>query len=217
MSIKAYATFVSELTRRYSEIGSICPSSKALARAMVSPLDDQDTRRKILEVGPGTGPLTREVLKVLTAHDQFMVCEINSRLLQTLRHQLSSNPYYLRNAERISFFDGPVQELGRQTTEKYDFILCSLPFSSFTPELTDEILKLLQGMLSPNGCLTFFEYVGIRKIFGTFAPRKLRERMRGVDQIMQAWKEDAASSGTLKTEIHWLNLPPAKRIEYSTL
>ena len=55
-------TFTRQILRNYQHTGAIAPSSIWLARTMTAPLRHHAGPKRVLEVGPGTGAFTREML-----------------------------------------------------------------------------------------------------------------------------------------------------------
>ena len=182
---------------------------------MIKPLEEIDGPRRILEVGPGTGPFTREILRKMTAEDTLTVCEINRTLLRQLRTSLQTNPDYLRHQDRIEFIEGPVQQLRSVSDQRqFDVIVCGLPFSIFKPEVAEEIMKLFHDILAPGGHLTFFEYWGFRDIFTFINTPKNRRRMKAVDSVIEKWQHLAELSGAVNTKVCLTNFPPAKSTDF---
>jgi phospholipid N-methyltransferase len=211
---KAYFTFFTELPKRFQEIGSVFPSSRALSERMAEPVKLTESPVKILEVGPGTGPITRVILEMMKPSDQLTICEINGKLLNRLKTSLETNGNYQSNADRVRFVEGPVQQLGEQVSElKFDVIICSLPFLNFTPELADEIMSLFRKLLTPGGKLTFFEYVGIRHISPMLLSQTNRSRVKKVTSTMKRWQAFAQEHGAVSSKISVLNIPPARSIQ----
>src|SRR5438552_1607696 len=99
--------FSRQFRQQYFTTGSVLPSSAALGRALAGPLRHNGVRnvaasfqladparaagaagklktcptrspRRILEVGPGTGAVTVEILRQLRPGDQFDIVEINA-------------------------------------------------------------------------------------------------------------------------------------------
>lgn len=64
-------------------VGSVLPSSSALGRLVVEQLPDPG-RRFVLEVGPGTGAITRALLRVVP-EEQLLLAELDEELCQWLR------------------------------------------------------------------------------------------------------------------------------------
>ena len=54
--------FFGEFRKQYRNTGSILPSSRALGRALAGEMSKVNFPRRILEVGPGTGAVTREIV-----------------------------------------------------------------------------------------------------------------------------------------------------------
>lgn len=209
-----YLTFIKELRTGFDSIGSVIPSSPALARAMVRPIIESSKESlSILEVGPGTGPFTRKILKLMGPNDRLVICEINKRFIDQLKRELPKNRDFLFNQDRVEFFLGPIQELARRDGEKkFDVIVSSLPFSNFPPQLVDEILGLLQGMLAPDGALTFCEYVGLRKLSRLIPER--RDQAREIDRVIDHWCSKVERRGKVRKEVAILNIPPAFSIQF---
>ena len=210
-----YLTFFRQLTKSYNEIGAMLPSSRSLGRQMITPLIECEHPVRILEVGPGTGPFTREILANMRAEDHLSVCEINPVFLESLKRKLEKFPPFQKHRDRVRFFEGPVQELGSQVKQsgvKFDLIVSSLPFSNFTPELVDEILSLFKELTADGGSVVFMEYLGLRRLSALFATQPRRERMLRVEEVVNKWKKYAATSGRVRINNSLLNLPPAKAI-----
>lgn len=214
-----YVTFIRELRRSFSEIGGVIPTSPALARLMVRPIKEASKEAlSILEVGPGTGPITRQILKVMGLNDHFVVCEINPRFIVQLKKTLAGNKDFQRHRDRVKFFEGPVQSLGGSglgdLPQRFDMIVSSLPFTNFSPETVEEILTLFRDLTGEEGIVTFIEYLGFRKIGAFFASKERKERVKGVDEVIKRWQKEVDRYGEVKTGVSFLNVPPAKAIHF---
>ena len=55
--------FLTEAVRNFRHTGAVWPSSPILARAMTRSIAEVEGPRRILEVGPGTGPFTKAILR----------------------------------------------------------------------------------------------------------------------------------------------------------
>ncbi len=206
--------FLAELPKNFKEIGQVVPSSRVLAKTLTRSMKHGMAPRRILEVGPGTGSVTRELLKTLIPGDKLVVCEINVRLLEALRNRLVHLSEYQRHSHQIVFLGLPVQELRRrERTHSFDCIVSSLPFTNFTPSMVREVLDLYEWLLKPGGTLTFYEYLGLRRAGQVFRKEHERERVRGVERVIDEWKRERARRGGLKTEVTLLNMPPARTVE----
>src|SRR5713226_8428066 len=81
-------SFFRETRRRFLQTGSILPSSRFLGRALASELGKPRGPARILEVGPGTGSVTREILRQLQPGDQLDLVEVNERFVDLLRGRI---------------------------------------------------------------------------------------------------------------------------------
>src|SRR5581483_5471549 len=74
--------FFREFRRHFPATGAILPSSRFLARALVRPLRSPRPACRILEVGPGTGSVTREIVWRMQSGDRLDAVEINGRFVE---------------------------------------------------------------------------------------------------------------------------------------
>ncbi|MBP9837342.1 MAG: methyltransferase domain-containing protein [Proteobacteria bacterium] len=205
--------FIKELPKRYNEIGSVIPSSPVLARSMCKGMKVVAGAKNILEVGPGTGPFTREILKMMSPLDNFTICEINQGYMQYLKASLKDNLYYQKNKDRVTFFQGPVQELKNiNSNQKFDVIISALPFASFPANLVQEILDYYLEVISENGHISFFQYPGLKKASYIMSSNENRDRIRKVEQILHSWC--SSERGSVEKEFTFLNVPPAVSVHF---
>ena len=216
-----YLDFLRELPKSFAQIGAMFPSSPLLGRMMVKPLRKRRASggtgpRRILEVGPGTGPITRQILKHMGAKDSFTICEINERFLTLLIKKLEGNKDYQKHRNRVKFVCCPVQELRRNgVRDRFDIVISSLPFSNFTPETVEEILSLFREITGAKGRLIFFEYLGLRRLSAVFSSRSGKKRIEGVDRVVKEWTEKVSKlGGSVDKSVSLLNVPPALAIEF---
>lgn len=206
--------FLQELPKNFQEIGQLVPSSRVLAKRLSRAVDMVDGPRRILEVGAGTGSVTKELLREMEEDDSLVVCEINPRLLEILKEELSENPRYQPLVDRVEFHTMSVQDLAMIFEEQsFDCIVSSLPFTNFTPEIVTEILDLYEWLVKPGGTLSFYEYVGLRKVGQVFRSEEDRVRVRRVHEVLENWKIERALRGEFRSSVTFLNLPPARTLE----
>ena len=77
------AHFWSAWLRNPKTIGAIAPSSAGLGRAMLKALGEIASDGKVLELGPGTGPVTAQLVKQLSPQ-QIIALERDSSLVSQL-------------------------------------------------------------------------------------------------------------------------------------
>ena len=207
--VKRGFAFFKEVRANFTELGQVAPSSKDLSRRLTAPISNLTGSRKILEVGPGTGVVTKQIVKLLKAGDELTVCEINPRLLKLVETKISK--LGISKKIQINYICAPVQELGGKYKQGYfDAVISSLPFTNFPPELVTEILCLYKNLLRKGGVLTFYEYIALRRVGQIFRKPSERSRVTGVGKVLVDWEKDLRLRRKLSRSVSFLNLPPAK-------
>jgi len=200
--LSEYGLFLREYVRNFRTTGAILPSSRGLARAL-SRYVDGDRPKWILEVGPGTGAVTQEIIARMGPEDRLDLVELNGCFVRRLRERFETEAAFQAAAPRCRIFHQAVEALPAQPT--YDVIVSGLPLNNFTPQEVSEILRVLRGLLRPGGTLSFFEYIGIRLARSWLARRKERQRLRGITQVLA----QILHSHEIRRDWVWPNVPPA--------
>ena len=183
--LKDNALFVQEFFRTFHSTGSLCPTTRWAAKAMVEPLAEkpQGSQSKILELGPGTGSVTRYILRQMGFGDSLATCEINERFMDALKDNLEEDPYFDTHRSRVSFHCCPMQQLPE--THKYDLIVCAIPFLNFNLPLVKELFAKIAALSHENTVMTYYEYIGLRTIGKQFSLDQRRRRMRELDEFIK--------------------------------
>ena len=202
-TLAEYRTFFREFRETFKTTGAIAPSGRSLARATVQPLVDRDYPARILEVGAGTGAVTREIVKHIREGDQLDVVELNERFVDVLKYRFAHEPSWKRVADQSRVLHMEVQKLHPE--ELYDFLICGVPFNNFSIGLTREIFRHFTKLLKPGGTLTFFEYKWIRRFKGIVANSSERKRLQGVGQVLDRYLKRYE----FRCNTAWVNFPPA--------
>jgi phospholipid N-methyltransferase len=184
--------------------GSIAPSSKHLTDAMIRMIQHDGTPLTILEAGPGTGPFTLPLIRMMEEGDLLDLCELNPNFVAHLQNLFQAEPAYQTHQDRIHLYNIPVQEL--EGEKKYDYIVSSLPFNNFPPDLVEEILTSYRRMIKPGGLLSFFEYAYVRPMKKLIVGSRERARINAVGDVIQAFVDHYSIQKTVVA----LNLPPAR-------
>lgn len=201
--ISEYVTFVREVKRTFYTTGAVLPSGKQLTVATIQPFLRHDRPARILEVGPGTGAVTQRLVPHLRPEDHLDIVEINESFVSTLRQRFATEPEFQRVAKQTTIHHIPVQEL--RTDRPYDFIMCGLPFNNFSLDLVKDIFAHFHTLLAPNGVLSFFEYLWIRRMKSVFVSREERERLSQVGCVLDSYIERFRFHHTKA----FVNFPPA--------
>lgn len=196
-------TFFRESRRHFRDTGSLLPSSKFLARALVSELRKPRGPCRILEVGPGTGPVTEQILKHMLPGDQLDAVEVNGRFVAVLQRRFDQEPLFRAQRSQVRLIHGPVEELQGEGT--YDVIVSGLPFNCFPVHLVRQIFRAYTRLLKPGGTLTYFEYVLIRHLQTPFVNHDDRVRLRRVGRVVGRYIRNCQ----VRRQRIIMNVPPA--------
>jgi phosphatidylethanolamine/phosphatidyl-N-methylethanolamine N-methyltransferase len=202
-ALAEYRTFIREARGSFGTVGAVMPSGRFLARAIASELRVCNGPSRVLEVGPGTGALTWEIVRYIRPQDRFDVVELNAGFVSALRHRFQRDWHFRRVADRTRILHMPVQELGG--THSYDFVISGLPFNSFPSELVQAIFRSLTRLTKPGGVLSFFEYLWIRDVRRMFVSMRERRRLVRVGSLIERYLDRYE----FRRDTVVVNLPPA--------
>jgi phospholipid N-methyltransferase len=203
-------TFWREYRANIKHTGALMPSGRSLGRALARFVRDRDSAGggelrplRVLEVGPGTGAVTRHICDALAPGDTLDLCELNATFVEVLRRRLVDESPFCDVASRVEVHHKPVEQL--LTDEPYDLIVSGLPLNNFEVGEVEHILDLFGRLLKPTGTLSFFQYIGIRKLRAVVGGRADRDRLRGIGHAM----DRVLSRGEIRRDHVFSNVPPA--------
>jgi phospholipid N-methyltransferase len=203
-------TFWREYRANFKHTGALMPSGRSLGRALARFVRDRETPggadarpRRVLEVGPGTGAVTRHICDALAPADTLDLCELNATFIEVLRRRLSEEAPFCDVASRVEVHHKPVEQL--LADEPYDLIVSGLPLNNFEVGEVEHILDLFGRLLKPTGTLSFFQYIGIRKLRAVVGGAADRNRLRGIGRAM----DRVLKNGEIRRDHVFTNVPPA--------
>ncbi|MER7765330.1 hypothetical protein [Kitasatospora sp. NPDC096140] len=221
--------FLSEALRTFHDTGALAPSGPELVNALVVPVTSRPNHPiSVLEVGAGTGVVTRRLVRALRPGDRLHVVEANPRFAGRLRDdpvlaarhpgiglRLSACRVEELAHRRPSASTSASASTGRGTEvgagpadpeERYDAIVSGLPFTNFRPAQVREILDLYLRLLTPGGELTYFGYLGTTTARTLASGPRRGARHRAVVRLLRQFE---AAYGLGERTV-WRNLPPAR-------
>lgn len=167
-------SFLSEALKAPGRMGAIAPSSPNLARKIVA-CAELGTARTIVEIGPGTGPITREIHKSMAADARLILVEINPQFAQSLSTAFPSADVICGSAEDLT------AHLATRGLASCDRVVCGLPWTAFPADLQTRILDAVVAALAPDGIFVTFAYTPMNHLpRGKSFYRLLRERFSEV-------------------------------------
>ncbi|MED1947678.1 MULTISPECIES: class I SAM-dependent methyltransferase [Brevibacillus] len=149
-SMKDRLMFFYNFLRSPGQVGSITPSSRALCKQMVAPIDWEQAHT-IVELGAGTGIFTKWIEQKKKTEAVLVSFEKETKMRKRLEPLFPD----------VRFHEDAV-DLDRVLTEaglgKADCILSGLPFANFPQELRDQIMDQVYHALKPGGVFVAFQY-----------------------------------------------------------
>jgi phosphatidylethanolamine/phosphatidyl-N-methylethanolamine N-methyltransferase len=173
--------FFHQFARHHREVGALAPSGAHLARAMVKALGPQEKGRVLLELGPGTGAITRQLLHTHPRCPIFAI-ETSPVFARQLRKKLPQIRVWEDCASRLP----EILDVAGLKPGQIGGIISGIPMLSLTAGLRQAILAAIVEVLQPGRRFVQFTY---------WKP---------------AWNTLAMQGLQLNTsQMIWMNIPPA--------
>ncbi len=187
--------FLQAFLKNPTKVGSITPSSPELAQKMIAGISPK-TDEIVLELGVGTGAITRALQTIATERDSYLGIELDPALVRMLRKNFPDLKIVCGSATDISAIHK------RSGFGKIGTIICCLPFVSLPNDVGETIMTEIDKIMQQGCTLRTFQYA-----HGYYMPSamKLREFMR------DRYGKSKRSQLVVK------NVPPAYTLTWSTL
>lgn len=138
------------------QIGSVIPSSPFLGKAMMR-LVDLPAAKTVVEFGPGTGSITKVVLKHLGPGAKFFAIELNDTMAQSFAHNLPHVKLYHRS---IADIEAICVAEGLAPTNSVDVIISGIPWAVLPEAVQTTLLAAAVRALRPGGVMLTYGYHG---------------------------------------------------------
>ncbi len=195
--------FFRECRRHFRNTGSILPSGPFLARALALQLRERRPAGRILEVGPGTGSVTKEILRCLLPGDRLDAVEINPHFVALIRHRLENEWCFRYHPGQVQVIHSAVEDLPGKGV--YDYIVSGLPINNFPASQVRNIFRAYVRLLKLGGTLSYYEYALIRQLKTPFVNRRERRRLYKIGRVVGGYVRDFQ----IHRERIFINVPPA--------
>ncbi len=160
--------------------GAVMPSGKALARTMARYVDVQSTG-PVIELGPGTGPVTEALVDHGVDPARLILVEYNSDFCRLLSKRYPAATVVQGDAYRLR------RVLQEVVQEPAGAVVSSLPLLTKPPRTRLRLMADVMALLKPNAPFVQFTY-------GMLPP---------IPKSLYGIKAEASN-------VIWLNLPPAR-------
>ncbi len=159
---------------------------------MLQPLPFENARL-VVELGSGTGVITRALLNQIPLDATLFAFEINPRFVQHLKLNTSDPRLVLINARAETVGE----ELRRRGYEQADAVVSSLALGLMSDRQRHAVLSSIASILDETGIFTQYQY---------FHGLQLRNRQLGMFNISRLLHQ---YFNLVQRRIIWRNLPPA--------
>ena len=161
--------FFKEFLRHPSEIAAVLPTSRALANAMVESGVEIVGRRfsplRVLEIGAGTGAITRRLIEVLSPKDELVVIETNPLFFEQLQHTIGQlKKEHSSTCPRVKTIRGNFPEALGNISPGFHWVITSVPFNAFSREKALYLFEHMYALVQNQGVLVFQDYPLMRKM-----------------------------------------------------
>ncbi len=177
-------TFFIEGLKHLYQVGTVFPSSPWFARAMTQSVRRDRPPKRILEIGPGTGGMTRLLLSSLNDGDEFHIVERNPVFCRHLETRLLHRFRAAHPDVRVYLYCRSIETA--PIRGQFDFIICSLPFRAFSPRVVRLIFDKLVALMADNSELTYMEYARVRSMKSPFVRRSRRWELCRIDAFCRS-------------------------------
>ncbi|MDX2074741.1 MAG: phospholipid methyltransferase [Alphaproteobacteria bacterium] len=143
--------FLAAWLRAPLKIGAVTPSSKGLARAMARQID-LHKEGMVIELGAGTGPVTRALLEAHVPPERLLVIEREPKLLAVLHAEFPT--LNILRADVIDLAD----LLAERGITEVCAVVSSLPLLSMPNGIRTKIEGAMAAAISKGGVLIQFTY-----------------------------------------------------------
>jgi phospholipid N-methyltransferase len=176
------------------KVGAIAPSSPDLALKMIEGVE-ADENNKVLEIGCGTGAITKFLQDLIPARNLYLGIEIDRDFVDRLESEFPQLDFVCGDAGEAE------KILADRDFGKVSYIISGLPFVVLPPEVSEAILQEVDKLMQ-TGCLfRTFQYA-----HGYHLPpaRKFRQKLN------EKYGKVERSSLAMK------NVPPAYTLTWKT-
>jgi phosphatidylethanolamine/phosphatidyl-N-methylethanolamine N-methyltransferase len=151
--VRDRAVFLKRWLRRPLGMGSVTPSGQALGRAMArAALDRLPDTGAVIELGAGTGSITRALLAAGIGVHRLVPIEIDRELHGHLAHAFPSLRVLNGDAAHLP------ELLAAHDVPKVAAVVSGLPLLAMPAPVVEAIVTAIVAVLPPDGALVQFTY-----------------------------------------------------------
>lgn len=179
--------FILEVCKNPHAVGAIAPTGGVVAKTLVQTAEVK-TSKRIIELGSGTGAITKYIVKGTSIESDILAIEKNPEFSAALRARFPGIKVRCGCVSRLQQF---ATQVGFTNVES---IISALPWTVFSSAMQADIVNSVASLLSANGVFTTVACYGLHLTNGGRRFRSLLE---------ERFSEVRA------TPVIWRNFPPA--------
>ena len=142
-----FSLFLGKFFKHGTAIASLAPSSPWLSRATVRNIP-WERARALVELGAGTGPITRVLAEKAHPDCRVVVLERDPDFARLLHQRFDHLPNF-------DVVEGDVRNLtailGERGIHQVDYVISGLPVPSFPRDLQRDLFRVVKQILAPGG------------------------------------------------------------------
>jgi phospholipid N-methyltransferase len=173
--------------KNLKETGTIAASSKKYSK-LITDSANLSSKKCVVELGPGDGVITKEIIKQISSKTKFFCLEINKQFVVETEKNCPKAKVYHASALEIKKY------LNKHDESTCNCIISGLPWALFEQEKQEEIIDEVYKSLENGG-----QFLTIAYITGIFFPSGIRFK-----KLLKKKFSDVK-----KTKIIWSNFLPA--------
>jgi phosphatidylethanolamine/phosphatidyl-N-methylethanolamine N-methyltransferase len=139
------SVFLREALKNPLEVRAVAPSSAAVARLMTEGLEQ--AKGPIVEIGPGTGSFTREILSRGIAPERLTLMELNPRFCEELQRKFPG----------VTVLNRPAEEIEETGLTNVGYIVSGVPVLA-QPELQRAVVGSALRVMAPDAVFAQITY-----------------------------------------------------------
>ena len=171
--------FIGSWIKKPLAVGAVTPSSKPLARAMAQYVDPHGDG-PVIELGPGTGPITEALIEHGVKPSRLVLVEFNPTFCQLLRQRFPEATVVQGDAYRLH------DTLAEYARHGISAVVSGLPLMTKPLRMRTRLLREALALLAPQAPFVQFTYAVVPPI-----PKLAGVKVEASERI-------------------WRNMPPAR-------
>ena len=171
--------FIGSWIKKPLAVGSVTPSSKPLARTMAQYVDP-NADGPVIELGPGTGPITEALVEHGVAPSRLVLVEFNPAFCELLRRRFPDATVVQADAYRLR------ESLSQYSRHGVSAVVSGLPLMTKPLRMRLRLLREALALLAPQAPFVQFTYAVVPPI-----PKLAGVKVEASERI-------------------WRNMPPAR-------